>query len=71
MIAEEYLARAEREIAPKLSRTAACALLKVFATYLGSPDNFLFKPAVLHADLSGITYSSTMARCPASSILGT
>lgn len=52
MIAEEYLVRAEREIAPKLSRTAARALLQVFQTYLGEPENFLVTPTVLHADLS-------------------
>ena len=52
LIAEDYFARSEREIAPKLQRTAASALLNVFETYLGAPDNFLFKPTVLHADLS-------------------
>ena len=52
LIAKDYLARAEGEIAPKLSHTAARALLQVFQTYLGAPEHFLFTPAVLHADLS-------------------
>ena len=53
MVAEEYLARAEREIVPKLLPSEARALRKQFERYLGTPGNFLFRPAVLHADLGG------------------
>jgi len=52
MVAEEYFTRAEREIAPKLRPLEASALIKQFEIYLSAPENFLFRPAVLHADLS-------------------
>jgi len=51
MVGEEYLARAERQILPKLLRSEATALRKQFEMYLSTPGNFLFQPAVLHADL--------------------
>lgn len=51
MVAEEYFARAQREIAPKLRPPEASALVKQFEIYLSTPENFLFQPAVLHADL--------------------
>lgn len=51
-VAEGYLAQAERAIAPKLSPTEAKALRALFASYLDTPANFLFQPAVLHADFS-------------------
>src|SRR5262249_49474784 len=50
--AEEYFARAEREIVPNLLPRQAKALRKQFETYLHTSENFLFQPAVLHADLS-------------------
>ena len=53
MVAEDYHAQAESEIAPKLSPTEAKALRAQFASYLDTPANFLFRPAVTHADLSG------------------
>jgi aminoglycoside 2''-phosphotransferase len=53
MVAEEYLARAEREVLPKLPALEARALRKQFDLYLNTSANFLFRPAVLHADLSG------------------
>jgi aminoglycoside 2''-phosphotransferase len=52
MAAEEYFARAQREIAPKLRPLEASALIKQFEIYLSVPENFLFQPAILHADLS-------------------
>jgi aminoglycoside 2''-phosphotransferase len=52
MVAEEYFTRAEREIAPKLPPLDASALIKQFEIYLNAPENFLFQPAALHADLS-------------------
>jgi len=51
LVAEEYFTRTKREIAPKLRPPEASALLKQFEIYLGAPENFLFQPAVLHADL--------------------
>ena len=51
MVAEEYFARTQREIAPKLRPLEASALMKQFEIYLSAPENFLFQPAVLHADL--------------------
>jgi aminoglycoside 2''-phosphotransferase len=51
-IAEEYFARMLREIAPKLRPMEASALVKQFEMYLSAPENFLFQPVVLHADLS-------------------
>jgi aminoglycoside 2''-phosphotransferase len=52
VIAEECLARAEREILPHLETIEAHALCRQFETYLGTPENFSFRPVVLHADLS-------------------
>jgi len=52
MVAEGYLVQAESEIAPKLPLVEAKALRKQFEIYLSAPANFLFRPAVLHADLS-------------------
>lgn len=52
LIAEEYFARTQREIVPKLRPREASVLLKQFELYLGRPENFLFQPVVLHADLS-------------------
>jgi aminoglycoside 2''-phosphotransferase len=52
MVAEGHLVQAESEIAPKLLPEEAEALRKQFDTYLSTPANFLFRPAVLHADLS-------------------
>jgi aminoglycoside phosphotransferase (APT) family kinase protein len=51
MVAEEYFARAESEIAPKLPPLDAIALIKQFEIYLSESENLLFQPAVLHADL--------------------
>jgi hypothetical protein len=51
-VAEDYFARAEREIALKLRPLEANALIKQFEIYLSAPENFLFRPAVLHADRS-------------------
>jgi aminoglycoside 2''-phosphotransferase len=51
LVAEEYFARTKREIAPKLRPPEASALLKQFEIYLGAPENFMFQPAALHADL--------------------
>jgi aminoglycoside 2''-phosphotransferase len=52
MVADEYFARAQREIAPKLRPLEASALIKQFEIYLSASQNFLFQPATLHADLS-------------------
>lgn len=52
-IAEEYFARAQQEIMPKLQPSEASMLVKQFELYLSTPGNFLFEPVVLHADLSG------------------
>lgn len=52
-LAENYLTHAEREIAPKLAPSQGRALRAQFELYLGEPRNFLFGPAVLHADLAG------------------
>ena len=51
IVAEEYFARTQREIAPKLRPQEASALMKQFEMYLSAAENFLFQPAVLHADL--------------------
>jgi hypothetical protein len=51
IVAEEYFARTQREITPKLRPLEASALMKQFETYLSAPENILFQPAVLHADL--------------------
>jgi aminoglycoside 2''-phosphotransferase len=51
-ITEEYFYRSQREIAPKLRPSEANALMKQFEIYLDTPENFMFQPAVLHADLS-------------------
>src|SRR5688572_1660040 len=52
-LAENYLVHAEREIAPKLPPSQARVLRAQFGLYLGEPRNFLYEPAVLHADFSG------------------
>ena len=52
LIAEGYRAYAERDIVSKLSPYAVLALRELFAEHLGTPANFTFRPAVLHADLS-------------------
>jgi aminoglycoside 2''-phosphotransferase len=51
LIAMEYFVNAERDLAPRLTSCEAKALREQFETYLGTPGNFLFQPAVLHADL--------------------
>ncbi len=51
MVAEEYFARAQREIVPKLRPLEASSLVKQFEIYLSASENFLFQPVVLHADL--------------------
>jgi aminoglycoside 2''-phosphotransferase len=51
-IAEDYFARIQSGIAPKLRSSEAGALVKQFERYLDTPENFLFQPVVLHADLS-------------------
>lgn len=51
-VAEEYLACAAREIAPELHASEARTLLKQFEWFLDTPENFSFRPVVLHADLS-------------------
>ncbi|HZM90121.1 MAG TPA: aminoglycoside phosphotransferase family protein [Blastocatellia bacterium] len=51
LVAEDYLIQAERQIAPKLQLSDAKALRDQFETYLGSANNFRFKPSVTHADL--------------------
>lgn len=51
LVARNYFARAEREVAPELPRPAARALRNVFENHLGAPENFVV-PVVLHADLS-------------------
>ena len=53
LVARDYFARAEREVAPKLSRRAGRTLRKVFEMHLGTPENFV--PVVLHADLGATT----------------
>ncbi|MBI5095193.1 MAG: aminoglycoside phosphotransferase family protein [Candidatus Hydrogenedentes bacterium] len=50
-VAEYYLERTEREIAPKLQMRDAKALVAQFEAYLSRSENFLFRPVVLHADL--------------------
>ena len=50
--AQEYLAHAERDLSPRLTPWEAQELRKQFEMYLGTPGNFLFRPVVLHADLS-------------------
>lgn len=52
LVAEECLARAEREIVPHLETIEAHALCRQFETYLSRPENFSFQPVVLHADLN-------------------
>jgi aminoglycoside 2''-phosphotransferase len=52
MLANEYFARSQQEIAPKLRASERRALAKQFELYLNTPENFLFEPVVLHADLS-------------------
>jgi aminoglycoside 2''-phosphotransferase len=52
-LAQDYFVRAESEIAPKLERSDATALRKRFEEYLNEPQSFLFRPSVIHADLSG------------------
>lgn len=52
LVAEEYLARAERELSPRLAFGEVRALRCAFEGYLSDPDNFTFRPVVLHADLS-------------------
>jgi aminoglycoside 2''-phosphotransferase len=52
-LAEDYFARADREIVPKLEQTEARDLRKLFEEYLNDSRSFLFRPSVIHADLSG------------------
>ena len=52
-LAEDYLVRADREIVSKLEQSDARALRKLFEEYLNEPQSFLFRPSVIHADLSG------------------
>lgn len=52
LVAEKYFARAERDLVPKLPPLEARALRKQFELYLNTSGNFLFRPAVVHADLS-------------------
>jgi aminoglycoside 2''-phosphotransferase len=51
LVAEQFRARAEREIVPKLRPLEAKVLRQQFESYLGTPGNFLFRPVVRHADL--------------------
>ena len=51
MIAQEYCARADREVIPQLTSSEAKALRMQFETHLSAPSNFRFTPVVLHADL--------------------
>jgi len=50
-IAEQYYARAERDVIPRLTPSEAKVLQKQFEMYLSTPGNFRFPPVVLHADL--------------------
>lgn len=52
LAAEEYLARAEREIAPRLDPFESKRLVNAFDAHLGMATNFSFRPVVLHADFS-------------------
>jgi aminoglycoside 2''-phosphotransferase len=51
LVAEEYFARTRHEILSKLRPIEANALVKQFELYLSAPENFLFQPVALHADL--------------------
>jgi len=51
LVAEQFRARVERDIVPKLRPLEAEVLRKQFEIYLGTPANFLFRPVVRHADL--------------------
>ena len=53
LLAEGYLAHAERQIVPSLGLSDAKALREQFEDYLSTPASVLFRPSVLHADLSG------------------
>jgi len=53
LLAEEYLAHAERHIVPSLQPSDANALREKFENYLSTPASTVFRPSVLHADLSG------------------
>jgi aminoglycoside 2''-phosphotransferase len=50
-LAEDYLARAEREIFEKLPFRERSALSQQFELHLGRDANFSFEPVVIHADL--------------------
>jgi aminoglycoside 2''-phosphotransferase len=51
-VALDYCARTERELLTDLSPTERQSLRTLFNTYLATPENFTFRPVVLHADLS-------------------
>jgi aminoglycoside 2''-phosphotransferase len=52
IVAKQWFARAEREIAPKLRPLEARALRKQFEMHLSAPENYSFRPVVIHADFS-------------------
>lgn len=52
IVAEECLARVEREILPNLDTVEVREVRRQFETYLGTSENLSFRPVVLHADLS-------------------
>jgi aminoglycoside 2''-phosphotransferase len=52
LVAEDCLARTEREILPDLDAFEIRTLHRRFGAYLDTADNFSFEAVVLHADLS-------------------
>jgi aminoglycoside 2''-phosphotransferase len=52
VVAEHYFSDATFKIAPQLSTAEAQTLRHHFESYLSAPDNFTFRPTVLHADFS-------------------
>lgn len=52
-VAEQWLARAEREVVPRLTAPETQTLRAEFERYLDAEEHFGFDPTVLHADLSG------------------
>ena len=52
LTAQRYFSDAEVKVAPKLSTAETQTLRHLFESYLAIPENFRFRPAVLHADFS-------------------
>ncbi|HYU54234.1 MAG TPA: aminoglycoside phosphotransferase family protein [Gemmatimonadaceae bacterium] len=52
LVAQQYLSDAEGKAVPELSTAETQTLHQLFESYIAVPNNFLFRPTVVHADFS-------------------